>query len=69
MSAAAELHCTIEEYLAREQVAPHKSQYYRGQIFAMSDGTPRHNTTGGNIFASLRGTRCRSSSPLNTLKS
>jgi Uma2 family endonuclease len=63
MSAVAEPRYTIEEYLARERVAPHKSEYYQGQIFAMSGGSPRHNTTGGNIFASLRGrlrgTRCR----------
>ena len=63
MSAIPESRYTIEEYLARERVAPHKSEYYRGQIFAMSGGTPRHNTTAGNIFASLRGrlrgTPCR----------
>jgi len=55
MSAVPEPRYTIEEYLARERVAPYKSEYYRGQIFAMSGGTPRHNTTGGNIFSSLRG--------------
>lgn len=55
MSAVPEPRYTVEEYLARERVAPHKSEYYRGAIFAMSGGTPRHNTTGGNIFASLRG--------------
>jgi Uma2 family endonuclease len=63
MSAVPEPRYTIEEYLARERVAPYKSEYYRGQIFAMAGGTPRHNTTGGNIFASLRGrlrgTHCR----------
>ena len=63
MSAMPEPRYTVEEYLARERVAPHKSEYYRGQIFAMAGGTPRHNTTGGNIFARLRGllrgTPCR----------
>jgi len=63
MSAVPEPRYTIEEYLARERVAPYKSEYYRGQIFAMAGGTPRHNTTGGNIFAGLRGrlrgTPCR----------
>jgi Uma2 family endonuclease len=63
MSAAAEPRCTIEEYLARERVASHKSEYYRGQIFAMSGGTPRHNTISVNMLASLRGrlrgTPCR----------
>lgn len=55
MSAVSEPRYTIEEYLARERVASNKSEYYRGEIFAMSGGSPRHNTTGGNIFASLRG--------------
>ncbi len=54
-SAVADPRYTVEEYLARERVASHKSEYYRGQIFAMAGGTPRHNTTGGNIFARLRG--------------
>jgi Uma2 family endonuclease len=63
MSAVPESHYTIEEYLARERVAPHKSEFYRGQIFAMSGGTPRHNTISVNLLASLRGrlrgTPCR----------
>jgi Uma2 family endonuclease len=63
MSTGLESLYTIEEYLARERVAPHKSEYYRGQIFAMSGGTPRHNTISGNLLASLRGrlrgTPCR----------
>jgi Uma2 family endonuclease len=63
MSAVQDRRYTVEEYLAREKVAPSKSEFYRGQIFAMSGGTPRHNTIGGNIFASLRGrlrgTPCR----------
>ncbi len=45
----------FEEYLARERVAAGKSEYYRGEIFAMAGGSVRHNTIGGNVFASLRG--------------
>ena len=46
---------TFAEYLARERVAVGKSEYYRGEIFAMAGGSVRHNTIGGNLFASLRG--------------
>jgi len=63
MSAVLEPRYTIEEYLARERVAPYKSEFFRGQIFAMSGGTPRHNTVSINISSSLRGrlrgTPCR----------
>ena len=55
MSAVPEPRYTIEEYLARERVAPHKSEYYHGQIFAMAGGSTRHNRTSGNIFGSLWG--------------
>ena len=55
MSAVPKPRYTFEEYLARERVAPGKSEYYRGEIFAMAGGSVRHNTIGGNVFASLRG--------------
>ena len=45
---------TLAEYLAREETAVYKSEFYRGQIFAMSGGTPEHNTVGGNVFTALR---------------
>lgn len=67
MSAVLEPRYTIEEYLAREQVAPYKSEFYRGQIFAMSGGTPRHNKVSGNIFGTLWGRlRGSSCSPYNS---
>jgi Uma2 family endonuclease len=54
---------TLQEYFAREQVAEYKSEFYRGQIFAMSGGTVRHNIISGNIFTGLktrlRGKGCR----------
>lgn len=63
MSAVPVTQFTLAEYLAREQTAPCKSEFYRGHIFAMSGGTPQHSAVGGNIFASLRGrlrgTPCR----------
>lgn len=63
MSAAPVTQYTLAEYLAREETATCKSEFYRGQIFAMSGGTPRHSAVGVNIVASLRGrlrgTPCR----------
>ena len=55
MSAVPKNQFTIEEYLARERVAEGKSEFYRGQIFAMAGGSPRHNTLSVNIASSLRG--------------
>lgn len=55
MSAVLEPRHTLAEYLAREETAVYKSEFYRGQIFAMSGGTPEHNTAAGNVFSALRG--------------
>ena len=55
MSAVPVTQYTLAEYLAREETAVYKSEFYRGQIFAMSGGSPEHNTVGGNVFAALRG--------------
>lgn len=54
---------TSEEYLALERQAEHRSEYYAGEIFAMSGASEVHNLIAGNIFASLhsqfRGHSCR----------
>ncbi len=54
---------TFHEYLTRERIASSKSEFYRGQIFAMAGGSVRHNKISGNVFANLRsqlrGTTCR----------
>ena len=55
MSAVPKPRFTFQEYLALERAAPTKSEYYRGEVFAMAGGSVRHNTIGGNVFASLRG--------------
>ena len=55
MSAVLKPQFTLAEYLVREAAASHKSEFYRGEIFAMSGGTPEHSQVGGNVFASLRG--------------
>ena len=41
------------EYLAMEQVAEYKSEYYDGEIFAMSGGTADHSKIALNIGAEL----------------
>lgn len=63
MSAVPTPRYTLQEYVAREEVAEYKSEFYRGQIFAMSGGTVRHNTISINFAAALktrlRGSGCR----------
>lgn len=44
---------TPEEYLAQEEVAQTKSEFFRGEIFAMAGGTPDHNTISANAIAAL----------------
>ncbi len=54
---------SLEEYLAREEVAEEKHEFYRGEIFLMSGGSPGHNRIAGNIFGQLylqlRGKPCQ----------
>ncbi len=45
---------TPKEYLAQEEAADTRSEYYRGQIFAMSGGTPAHNAIVLNVGSELR---------------
>ena len=44
---------TPEEYLALERKAEYKSEYFAGEIFAMSGASERHNLIVGNVFAML----------------
>jgi len=44
---------TPAEYLAMETVADTKSEYYNGEIFAMSGGTPDHSLIAVNIAGAL----------------
>ena len=44
---------TPEEYLALERKAEYKSEYFAGEIFAMSGASERHNLIVGNVFATL----------------
>jgi len=44
---------TPAEYLAMEEVADYKSEYFNGEIFAMSGGTPDHSTIAVNMTVAL----------------
>jgi Uma2 family endonuclease len=53
---------TEQEYLDLERTAHQKSEYYRGQIFAMAGATPRHSQIATNtsvaLHSALKGTGC-----------
>lgn len=44
---------TEQEYLARERKAPFKSEFYRGETFAMAGATREHNVIATNISRGL----------------
>lgn len=44
---------TPEEYLAREEKAEYKSEYYDGEIVMMSGGTPEHSSIAVNVMIAL----------------
>jgi Uma2 family endonuclease len=44
---------TPKEYLARERKAEFKSEYWNGQVFAMSGGTEKHVTITTNLTVAL----------------
>ena len=44
---------TPEEYLHRERQAEHRSEYYRGEMFAMAGASANHNLIVGNCIQTL----------------
>jgi Uma2 family endonuclease len=54
---------TVQEYLDTENKALEKHEYYKGEIFAMSGASARHNIISVNILISLgislKGKNCR----------
>ncbi len=42
-----------EEYLALEESADYRSQFYGGEIYAMAGASRRHNVVAGNVYAAL----------------
>lgn len=65
MLAVSDPRYTLEEYLARERVAPYKNEFYRGRMVERPSCSPRHNAVSGNIAAigDLRGRNLRSRRP------
>ena len=51
---------TGEEYLAYERTAPFKTEFIKGELYAMAGGSVPHNTISVNLVVAL-GTRLRSS--------
>jgi Uma2 family endonuclease len=53
---------TEEQYLALERAAEFKSEYFDGEMFAMSGASMQHGLLQGNIFgelySALRGSQC-----------
>ena len=52
--AATKGHYSPAEYLALERVSPVKSEFYRGEIFAMSGASREHNLIAGNVNSEIR---------------
>jgi Uma2 family endonuclease len=46
---------TPEQYLSMERTADHKSEYWRGEVFAMAGASPTHVLIVSNIVAALHG--------------
>lgn len=53
MTAAPKLKTTVEAYLAAEEVAKERSEFIRGEVFAMAGGSAAHAILGGRSFAAL----------------
>jgi len=45
---------TPAEYLAMEEVADYKSEYYAGEIFAMTGGSADHSTVAVNLTSEMQ---------------
>jgi Uma2 family endonuclease len=45
---------TVDEYLEFERTSTEKHEYFRGEVFAMSGASPRHNIIFSNLIAELR---------------
>ena len=63
MSRQTKTYITPEEYLALERQAEHKSEYYDGEIFAMTGASLKHNritlNVGSELNLQLKGRKCQ----------
>ncbi len=63
MTALPNKNLTAAEYLAIERRAEFKSEFYRGELFAMAGAGRQHNRLKenliGELFARLKGSRCQ----------
>lgn len=53
MSSQPRIRLTPDEYLTIERQAEYKSEYFNGEVFAMSGGTKQHNLITVNVSSSL----------------
>lgn len=53
MEKQAQKHYSAEEYLALEETAEFRNEYYQGEIFAMAGESANHNRITGNIYIGL----------------
>ena len=54
MQKPAKKYFTVQEYLELEDAAEYKSEYYKGEIFAMAGASFNHNQIAGNVYSQLR---------------
>lgn len=54
MTSVPKRYLTPEEYLAKERKAEYKSEYFKGEIFAMSGASREHNLIAGNLNGEAR---------------
>ena len=52
-SAATKIRFTPQEYLALERKSETRSEFYNGEIFAMSGASREHNLIAGNLFRDI----------------
>ncbi len=53
MTSVPKRYLTSEEYLAKERKAEYKSEYFKGEMFAMSGASREHNLIAGNLSREL----------------
>ncbi len=53
MSTIPKSRLTAEQYLAIERAAQFRSEFYRGEMFAMVGASRKHNLIAGNVFGEL----------------